>query len=333
MPESADLLAWAQQVAYAPYLGLQRFLQAPDLAQAATHTLSKTHQLMAFPAAQPLAVFRLSGLLLLLPGLCLGSHSFWATQLFCSIWSLWVAFLAGLWAVRLLHTYAARHERLSILLATFFVVAFSPLFLNYSVLPTSSLFALGFVLSALCLAGVRWASHQWLSPQKWAIGLQLVLALYAAPLWPALFIGVWALSDLLRHGRQGATWRFWSAMMVCALPGLTFVLWKAQSGVQIFGESLSLAGLQFHPFALLSIVVASSGLFVLGGLSALRTKALSKDLPSDSTLPAVLWPWWLGVLALVLLALVLDQASFYLPLVLGVPLGVMGLWPRASGRK
>lgn len=332
-PENAELLTWAQQVAQAPYLGLQRFLQATDLTQVATQTLSKTHQLMALPATQPAAIFRVSGLFMLLPGLLLGAYSFWATQFFCSAWALWVAFLAGLWTVRLLHTYAARHERLSILLATFFAVAFSPLFLTYSTLPTSALFALGFLFSALCLAGVRWTSHAWLSPQKWAVGLHLVLALYAAPLWPALFIGIWGLSDLLKNGRHASTWRFWACIAMGYLPGLAFVLWRADSVADSLITTLHLSTLQLHPLALVSTLIASSGLFLFGGLSALQTKSLQDELSPAHTLPSSIWPWWLGVLALTASAFVLDQASFYLPLVLGIPLGIMGLWPRAIGRK
>lgn len=333
-PENAELLSWAQQVTQAPFLGLQRFLQAPEFSELTTHALSKTHQLMAFPAEQPAAIFRLSGLFMLLPGLLLGSHSFWATQFFCSAWALWVAFLAGLWAVRLLHTYAARHERLSILLATFLTVAFSPLFLTYSPLPTSALFALGFVLSALCLAGVRWPSHQWLSPQKWAVGIQLVLALYAAPVWPALFIGIWGGCDLLKHGRQASTWRFWATIVGLYIPALVFALVNATPGVQGLFSAFNLSyPIQLHPFALLSTLIASSGLFILGGMSALKAKELQNDLPPEYTLPLTVWPWWLGVLVLTIFAFVLNQSSFYLSLVVGIPLGIMGLWPRVIGRK
>lgn len=333
-PENAELLSWAQNVSQAPYLGLQRFLQAPELAQAATHTLSKTHQLMAFPAEQPAAIFRVSGLFMLLPGLLLGSHSFWAIQFFCSAWALWVAFLAGLWTVRLLHSYAARHERLSILLATLLAVAFSPLFFTYSTLPTSGLFALGFLLSALCLTGVRWSSHQWLTLQKWGVGIQLVLALYAAPVWPALFIGTWGFCDLLKNSRQGSAWRFWASITAVYLPGLIFVLLKADSGAQGMLSALGLFPLSsLSPMAVISTFVASSGLFVLGGLSLFKVQALYPSQGLTYTSPLALWPWGLATLVITVFALVFNQASFYLPLVLAIPLGVMALWPRALGRK
>ncbi len=327
-PESAELLHWGQQVAQAPFLGFQQLLQ--DVAQpgplhSEAYPLNKLHQVMALPVENALNVTRLSALLVTLPGLLLGTHSLWAVQFMSACWALWVAFLTGLWAVRLLalRGYHARHERLSILLATLFVVAFNPLFLRYSLYPTASLVALGFLMTALVLVGSRPAASQWYFPQRIAVGLNLLLALYAAPLWPMAFIGVWMLWDLFCHAKQASTWRFWAAVLLGASPAL-YWLFQTETG------ALQQGWLTVHGgrWSLLGVLIACSSLGVTGLLYATGQR-LKKQEKSPQT-PLV---WWLGFVALTALALLSEQSSLYLALVMGIPLGVAALWPNPLARK
>lgn len=332
-PESAELLSWGQQVAQAPYLGLQQLLA--DVAQpgplhSAAYPLNKLHQWVALPIEHAYHVTQLSALWILMPGLMLGSHSLWAVQFFSAAWALWVAFLAGLWAVRLLSPagYQARHERLGILLATLLLVAFNPLVLRYSLYPSSSLVALGFILGALALVGSRPAAAQWYLPQKIAVALQLILALYAAPLWPMAFLLPWMLWDLICHFRQGATWRFWGMLLLAALPAL---LWLARPTAQIVPEPWlqTFSGGSF--WSLLSIGLACSSLGLLGlfyGLSRGLKNPQAAWRSSDSPLP-----WWLGWVAVLTLAFVFEHSALYLALALGIPLGVAALWPQQIARQ
>lgn len=327
------MIAWAQQVTEAPYLGLQQVVQtwqSGQFEQVGTYPLSKLNQMLSLPVENALYLMRSTALLWVLPGMLLGSHSLWAVQFFCSAWSLWIAFLAGLWAVRLLGAqgYTARHERLSILLATLFVVAFNPLFLRYSTFPSGSLFALGFLLTALSLVGDRWASHQWYTPQRWGVGLQCVLALYAAPLWPALFLLVWGVWDLATHAKQARTWRFWGSLTLLYVPAL-WVLGHQHTPIL---SALGLSHIHLTSTSLLSAVVASSSLgFLALGAPLLKSRQTEASLASHQSLLKTPWFWACALLLLV--AVVANQSLLYLSLALSIPLGVVSLWPHAPGRK
>lgn len=329
-PESAELLSWGQHVAQAPFLGLQQLLQ--DVAQqgplhSEAYPLNKLHQVMALPIENALQITRLSALLVLMPGLTLGTHSLWAVQFVSAAWAVWVAFLAGVWALRLLAPkgYQARHERLSILLATLFVVAFNPLFLRYSLYPTDTLVALGFLLTALVLVGSRPAAAQWYFPQRIAVGVNLVLAFYAAPLWPMAFIGVWMLWDLVRHGNTGATWRFWISVLLGVSPAL---LWMARAN--LFSQSSLFEHLGGSVWGVLGTFLACSSVGFIGlGYSGYQwfTNRHAQASAHTST------PWWLGFIALVALAFVTEHSTFYLALIPGIPLGIAALWPHPLARK
>ncbi len=305
----ANFLRWGQSVAEAPYLGVRRFLARP--APAVQEPLSKAHQLMDLPSRSVLWVSTLSALIYLLPGLMLGSYSYWAIQVFCALLSVWVAFLAGLWAIRLLRSlgYEARHESLGIWLATMLIVAFNPLFITASTQPSPDLFALAFLLTALAFAGAKSDASSWFGPQKVVIGAHLVLAAYASPFWPLLFILCWGLGDIARNGRLRKTWEFWVPVSVTFLP-LLFVLGTDLLPTFQSPDLLKIAG-----------VFMGGSTLLLGGLRFDKIKAFL--------------PWWagLGTLTLTALCLQLPLSTGGIFLVLTVPLGMASLWSSQTGKK